>query len=274
MKQLFWFIHRSIQLDLQFLYINKNIFSKIIFITVKYVLLCILLMRSLRRRKIEGKVRIFGTDYWYGDIFGIAFLQSVYVDNAYLQQYIPNNCTVIDVGANIGQFNFFCRDYLKAKKVFSFEPTKEAYEILQHNVRFLERTAIGMVKKIYLHIPDTTLMASKFAYSSRDRIEEVPCAKLDDIDYVKKETHIDLLKIDTEGSEYEVLLSAVKILPKCHYVLVEASLHRQSSGDLIAVCSFFQKVQPSFVIEYIGRTYCENKEITAVDILFKNNKWL
>jgi len=51
---------------------------------------------------------------------------------------------------------------------------------------------------------------------------------------------INLLKIDTEGSEMDVLRSAGELLDKTDVVLVEMSIFRKNTGNIFAVGSFLE----------------------------------
>jgi len=269
MKMIWWFIFRSLELDWQFCLLHLPDTLKLEFLLKKYYLLVVLSIKKIINMPISGKIHIFGRTYHFNDQFGISFLQSVYVDNAFMEGYIKKGSTIIDIGANIGQFNFFSYSYLSAKHVCSVEPIEEAYRFLKKNDPSSVHLAVGISKTMKMHIPQTTLLSSFFPYSDKDRIEVVPGMRLDDIDCVRKTNIIDLLKIDTEGSEYTVLISAKQTLKKCRYVLIEASLHRPNSGDLGKVISYLTHFRHPFIIERIGRQYEEEGKITSVDILFK-----
>ncbi len=262
---------RSIQLDLEFLKISMSNSEKIEFIIKKYLVLFKNIVFGFN--KGTSFVNLFGSKYYYDDKFGISFLQSVFVDNYFLKKYIPEKSTVIDVGANIGQFNFFCKHYLKAKKVYSFEPLKETYDILklnsnQNNYNF----AITDKKSLTLFVPDTSLMASNFQTEKTKHTYKVPCNSLDKLPEILKEKTIDLVKIDTEGSELDVINSSKNTMKKGFYFLIEASINRESSGDLVKLSEELKRIIPNIKLLEIGRPYYnKNFQQSAVDVLYKNN---
>ena len=130
-------IKRSIELDLEFIKLGLPAGDKLAFIIKKYSLLIKNFVFGFTKNK--SYISVFKRKYYFDDRFGIAFLQSVYIDNAFLKNYVPPNATIVDIGGNIGQFRFFCENYLSTEKVYSFEPVKETYKTLVLNFpyRFL-----------------------------------------------------------------------------------------------------------------------------------------
>lgn len=65
------------------------------------------------------------------------FYANIFVDRAYLQQglKIPENATVLDVGANIGMFSLFVATERPDARIFAFEPAPPLFDILSGNIR-------------------------------------------------------------------------------------------------------------------------------------------
>lgn len=53
----------------------------------------------------------------------------------YFKEYLPINGVIYDIGANIGNHTLYFSNYLGPKKVYSFEPAKELYDVLAFNVQ-------------------------------------------------------------------------------------------------------------------------------------------
>ncbi len=219
----------------------------------------------------KSYISIFDSKYFFNDKFGIAFIQSVFVDNSFLKKYINENAVIIDVGANIGQFHFFCEHYLKAKEIYSFEPLLETYKTLQLNYpKNSFNYAITEKQNLNMFVPSTSLMSSIFKQSDDDKRESVKGVRLDDVLEIKNKKKIDLLKIDTEGSELDVLKSATQTIKKSKFILIETSLSRDSSGDMTQLICWLSTLIPSIKIVEIGRPYVHDRVQTAVDVLFLN----
>lgn len=262
-------IFRSIELDLDFIRIPYlSIAHKVIFIFKKYHLLFKNLIIGFAIG--DSFIKLFGYKYYYDDKFGISFLESVYVDNWFLKNYMEKNPTIIDIGANIGQFSFFCKSYLNAKKVYSFEPIHQTFKVLQLNVANAYNYAITDKPLLDMFIPETSLMASNFKTNEYEKKESVPCISLDNIDDLKEEKTIDLLKIDTEGSELDVLKASKDILKKSKYILIELSINRKSASNAVETISFLNEIIPNLKIVKVGRLYYDKNIMTAMDILFLN----
>jgi len=263
-------LYRSIELDFRFLFLKINLKEKLYFIAIKYLLLLKNYLLGLEVGK--SKIKIFGKKYYYEDRYGIAFLQSVYVDNYFLKKYIKPESIVIDIGANIGQFNFFCHSVLKSKKIYSFEPLKETFKILQLNTngRNIFNCAISSKNKdvLNMYIPETSLMATLVKDNYKKK-EKVSVRKLDSIIEIRNENKIDLLKIDTEGSEYDVTKASEETLKKTKYLLIEASLNRKSIGNLVDILELLKKILPKIKIIELGRVYMFNNIPDSVDVLLK-----
>jgi len=152
--------------------------------------------------------------------------------------------SIIDVGANTGQFaeEMFKNNY--KGYVLSFEPLKHEHSILlkkkqkmkKNNWEIAQRCALGSCeKKININISgmrqsSSILEISKihtdlYPNSKNIDIEEISMFPLDNFkdQIISMEKNI-LLKIDTQGYELEILKGAKKIFEFVNLLLVEVSL--------------------------------------------------
>lgn len=119
--------------------------------------------------------------------------------------------TIIDVGAHIGLFSLHASQICKNGKIYAFEPIKENYNILKSNVQlnnFLniqaENCAISnSSSKITIYENNDESGHSKFIETNNPI--EVTSKSLNDIFDNKKIKKCNLLKLDCEGSEYEII---------------------------------------------------------------------
>ncbi len=128
--------------------------------------------------------------------------------------------------------------------VISIEPLIECFEVLQRNHPVPEdchNCAIGLEEdEVGFHVRADAPQLSSLLVSvdHPSQLRRVPCRRLDTLPGLP--ARIDLLKIDTEGAELDVVLSAEGLLDRVEAVLVEASAFSKSTGSLFQVGHFLE----------------------------------
>lgn len=155
--------------------------------------------------------------------------------------------TVIDVGANTGQFASALRTAGFTGTIISFEPQFEAHARL---VSFANsdpkwivapRSAVGAESgEITLNISDNSVsssalpildtLASSAPAARYVAQERAPVIRLDDSDLVPADSRI-FVKIDTQGFEGEVIKGASKVLARAVGIQTELSIARLYDGQ-------------------------------------------
>ena len=121
----------------------------------------------------------------------------------------------VDVGANIGMFSLYALSQ-GATFVECFEPCKESFKILKKNVKLngfdkyvrLHNKAVSRKDGLFVSIP-----TSSSPYNRVSELEGNEDNKFDKIETISLESSlvsyskIDLIKIDCEGSEFEIFQS-------------------------------------------------------------------
>jgi len=164
---------------------------------------------------------------------------------------LPND-VVIDVGANIGYFTIYAsRKVGKDGLVIALEPMDEAYDCLMKNLRL---NRIDNVKpfKLALWSSETTLKLYRTKGSFTSAISkvdvfknliqqkklnlikkyEIKTVKLDDLIKNINLIKVDWIKIDVDGSEYEVILGSMNTLKLFKPRLI-IEIHDQEIGNKI-----------------------------------------
>ncbi|QWH14660.1 FkbM family methyltransferase [Bacillus mycoides] len=138
----------------------------------------------------------------------------------YFKEYMPTNGVVYDVGANIGNHTLYFSHTLNPKKVYSFEPAKELFTVLEFNVQVNKlknievfNCAVGKEngEAFLTYNPQNTGSSN----ISLDGNEVVKIVTLDKLKIEKP----DFVKIDVEGSEYDVIKGMKNILKASSPVL-------------------------------------------------------
>jgi FkbM family methyltransferase len=164
--------------------------------------------------KLRG-VFFYGTieQNWLGHI-----MAEVYKDQIY-RPYLPldkKKTTAIDIGANIGMVSIYLSNYFE--KVISLEPSFEHFDALNRNLEINEARNVKPINKaLYIkndNMPfggptDNKTMRSLHmgTWEKGKHNEMVQTITFDKLFEDEKIEHVDLMKIDCEGSEVEILSS-------------------------------------------------------------------
>jgi FkbM family methyltransferase len=158
-----------------------------------------------------------------------------------------NIATVLDIGANIGQFAQFINKILPHARIHSFEPLQDQYrqlEQLRQMIPLLQcyPFAVGSENnemEINANefsassslLPMTELHTSAFPFTKHTAAQKVQVRTLDSMmTEIKPEKNI-MLKIDVQGFELEVLKGSGSLLHLVDVILVETSFQELYRGQ-------------------------------------------
>lgn len=155
-----------------------------------------------------------------------------------LQDFLKQEDTFIDVGANIGWLSLVGANAVGINgKVIAFEPVPSTFEILKSNKELnkfsqitLHQFALGNSEEIVTIYPETDNRggASILNHESDCGIE-IEVKKLDNLEL---NTKVDVIKIDVEGFELDVLKGAFKTIKKDKpKLIIEHSIDRNNTAE-------------------------------------------
>lgn len=160
-----------------------------------------------------------------------------------------NPKTVIDVGANVGQFTVATSKIFGDIQIYSFEPLPACVQELQRNVYGIKRIvvypfALGETERdtrfcINSHtqsssiLPLTSIHCSAFPKAQEEQTITVKISTLDLVFANVEFQHPVLLKVDVQGYEAQVLLGGEETLRRVDFVIVEVSFKAMYKGELI-----------------------------------------
>jgi FkbM family methyltransferase len=156
-----------------------------------------------------------GLKIWVrNNIVDTLIVKEIYIDQPYRTSIpMPANPVAIDIGGYIGDFTLYLAHYLKAR-VFTCEPIPENYAMVMKNVKAnglenqirVYHAGAGYGESLTINVSreKQEIHASAFMYADADKVV-VPLVSPERIIEENKLDHIDLLKIDCEGMEYELL---------------------------------------------------------------------
>ena len=170
------------------------------------------------------------------------------------QALVKEDSVIIDVGAYRGGYTIrFAKKAIKGK-VIAIEPNSENYKFLLLNIYYNNVKNATVYKTIaYSHISkikffenkDVPAMSSIVTNNSNGI--EIEAITLDEITKANELKKIDLIKIDVEGSEYEVLKGSEYILKLAKYLIIEVS------KDLKQIFDFLEEI--GFIVLNLGDFY-------------------
>lgn len=150
--------------------------------------------------------------------------------------------TVIDIGANVGQFAVLVHSLLPGATIYAFEPLPDCYQQLARKIREMGNGSIAF--NVALGRENSRLVFHRNPYSDSssfrsmmdihrkqfpftagpDEDLDVPVRRLDSYASELDLRPNVLLKIDVQGFEDEVLAGAEQVLRLTHLVQVEVSM--------------------------------------------------
>lgn len=149
-----------------------------------------------------------------GFLFAEIWLDRVYSPRGYKVQ---NGDVVIDVGANVGVFSSFAALQARDVSVYAYEPFPDNARLLRSNVAALrhsrvkvhEEAVAGSTERRFLQTHSTNWIVHTLAAAgSCEGGLSINCVSLDDLLERNGIERCHLLKLDCEGTEYEILRSA------------------------------------------------------------------
>jgi FkbM family methyltransferase len=178
---------------------------------------------------------------------GIDFHKFRHENDTFFQFKSLNIHTVIDIGANIGQFAHEIRSTLPTAQIISFEPIKECYDQLvesfskdqyftAHHVALGDQSStLNMNKSAYTPSSSLLPMAEKhkklFPHTKEQTAEAVEVKRLDDVLSGQTLHSGILIKIDVQGFEDKVIDGGPETFKKASAAIIETSFSAFYEGQ-------------------------------------------
>lgn len=194
--------------------------------------------------------------------------------------------TVVDIGANVGQFSLLARSLYPSATIYAFEPQADAARSFAKLFVGDERTilfqsAVGSRGgQAQLHVsrqhdsssllPISATMTDIFPGTEEVGVIDIQIARLSSCVSVDKIVPPALLKIDVQGAELEVLSGCEDMLDEFHYILIELSFIELYRGQALCDEVIRYLDQHQFVLAGVHNLReGENGRTIQADFLFR-----
>lgn len=181
--------------------------------------------------------------------------------------------TIVDIGANIGQFTNAVKYWYPESTVHAFEADPVTYEILTKNTNlknvYVYNKALSDSKGVF-NFYRAPLSGMSSLIKTVENQEQI-VVETDTVDSALKDINeIDILKIDVEGAELKVLKGAYNTLKKTKYLLLEISFDRNTENITnLDVLNEVRLISRGAKIIRTGRPLGWGTVVTAQDFLIK-----
>lgn len=147
--------------------------------------------------------------------------------------------TILDIGANVGQFASLIHEVLPSAMIYSFEPLEDCYKKLQERMRKVDKfkafnIALGDANgELTFHrnehspsssvLPMTNLHKQKYPHAVKYTVIKVKSKKLDDFAEELKIVDNLLIKVDVQGFEGKVIAGGKNTIRRAAILILETS---------------------------------------------------
>lgn len=180
--------------------------------------------------------------------------------------------TVFDVGANQGDWALQAESFFRNATIHSFEPVPATFETLSKAVAGHDRirpSPFGLLERERtetVHLPSgTNTDATASIFSSNPGENTVECRFRSGMEYMQENgiSHIDFLKIDTEGAEQYVLNGFIDMIRDHKITMMQCEYNRWALRAKFTLRDFYDLLVPHGY--RIGKLRGDGVEFKAFD---------
>lgn len=193
---------------------------------------------------------------------------------------------ILDIGANIGTFASFCHNLWNDSEILMIEGNDNCEKFLK-NLPFKYEIALlsNEIKEVVFYINRNNNICTGSSYykelthhyNNPIKINK-KTTTLDNI--LNKNEVFDLVKIDTQGSELDIIQGGEEIIKKSKYIILELSLKQYNENsplfdDVVLYMKNLGFIEYEIIETHIWQNsdgLYKNGESFQVDVLFKNQK--
>lgn len=145
---------------------------------------------------------------------------------------------ILDIGANTGQFHIMAKDTFPSSYIFSIEASEACEEFLQ---KITDQYLIALLTKdsqtynFYSRLDTQTgtgdsIYRELTSWYNDDNLKVLQKQGIPLDDIFTEDSTFDLIKIDTQGSELDIIKGGIRLCSKAKGILLEVSLVPYNEG--------------------------------------------
>lgn len=181
------------------------------------------------------------------------FFDQVYLKGIPKKLLEKEDLTILDIGANVGFFSFFMLFRYPGASIYAFEPMPFNFNMLQQHTtksRFktlfpVNKAVAGTTGRLLLYYAGDhtfTTMASTFKNQRKVHSLDVEAVTLEQIFTEYGLQMVDFLKMDCEGSEYDILYKTpAALFQKINALCIETHNGQQANENTASLAAFLQE---------------------------------
>lgn len=224
--------------------------------------------KTLIKKKIEKKIRKF---------FKIIPEYSQQVRFNYYKSLGINFKKVLDIGAYLGTWKDMFQKIFPEAEILMIEANQEKEEILKKKGKYFIALLGAEDEKIvdYYKCENEDISSGNGIFientNYKFRPEKKKTIKLSTL--LKNQSGFDLIKIDTQGSELDILKGSIEIVEKTKFLLLELSIveYNFKAPRYLQVIKYLE--ENNFKLIDIFDLHYRNGSLIQIDGFFKNNRF-
>jgi len=179
----------------------------------------------------------------------LAAINEATILNPYLRSsdiVLPEDATVIDIGANIGDFTMQVARACPRGRILAVEPVSAHVQMIEAQIAL---NRVAHVQAVHAAVGASCQMTRVTAAGTTSRVsknedsgEVVEMVTLERLMQDHSIDTLDLLKLDCEGAEWDILPAAERVLPRIRQICMEFHCERGWTGarlaDWLRACGF------------------------------------
>lgn len=188
----------------------------------------------------------------------------------------PKN--ILDIGAHMGHWTIMCHGVFPKAKYVMIEANDDCSKNLE-KIKIKE-TAIAVLgkndeeevnyyKSTNKYTTGNSIYKEQTNYFRYCDVEKRKTITLDTLSKIRKWPKFDLIKVDTQGSELDIVMGGANTFKKAEVVILETQLAQYNAGAPLFDVVITQMAKLGFkVYDFLERVYLSSDRLVNIDVVF------